>query len=742
MQDENKETSFPENQNSISEEDEIIRNDEKKAQDGEEELAADNTADEGQKKSAISSDLIRGHINTIILRSLYQGDRYGYDIINEIEQKSHGQYTLKQPTLYSALKRLESQGYVKSYWGGVSNGGRRRYFSLTDEGRKIAEKNQAEWEYSRTIIDSLISENDFDFSNPAPEKLDFRILRQATSRTPIVSDAQENALASTFSQNSPRPSFAELAAQHLAAQSAEDVSTQTPTPSIEIPRERSIRDMDLSLESAYTSEGMLLPEDERSPLHQPRRTMAWKQGVAVETGFPLAFPFDEERSIRDSDMTLDSAYGNENTFVPVDFHTMRSTNQPLYFSETAENYVQYQNPVQEFEPTATQQPYFEEAAPYPQQPQRAQPYFEEAAPYPQQPQPVQPYFEEATPYPQQPQPAQPYFEEAAPLQNNFDALQPTIQPQTTESQMNPINQQNTSAEENESEPLPLFISRTDEEKNYKDIVTKIYRSGIKESQPYNSISRQESDRPSFDETTNDFSENESYESWSNQQPSANQEEESSYTQSFETPQTADDYTVTTSPINDTSETINAEKFDKIANDAPVIPKNIDFDEIQDQAAFDGLRLWTTNGKPMKTKMPATFFNKGVALLKAGLVFLIFSLTETAIATIFKTEWQLDYAYLGVMAGIAVLPLLISAVLYFAKYQPFCKKSTHSHAVQNGVAAFIATILLLVAVDFMLNINLTEQAVLIKYVAIPVVYLFNIIVFSIAYYCLSKNKAKK
>ena len=40
--------------------------------------------------SAISSDLIRGHINTIILRTLYDGDKYGYEIINEIEEKSKG----------------------------------------------------------------------------------------------------------------------------------------------------------------------------------------------------------------------------------------------------------------------------------------------------------------------------------------------------------------------------------------------------------------------------------------------------------------------------------------------------------------------------------------------------------------------------------------------------------------------------------------------------------------------------
>ena len=47
----------------------------------------------------ISADLIRGHINTIILRSLYDGDKYGYEIIDEIEKKSGGMYTIKQPTL-------------------------------------------------------------------------------------------------------------------------------------------------------------------------------------------------------------------------------------------------------------------------------------------------------------------------------------------------------------------------------------------------------------------------------------------------------------------------------------------------------------------------------------------------------------------------------------------------------------------------------------------------------------------
>ena len=152
-------------------------------------------------ENSISSDLIRGHINTIILRTLYDGDKYGYEIINEIEEKSKGQYSLKQPTLYSALKRLESQDYVTSYWGGVSNGGRRKYFQITEKGRKIVEQNLAEWEYSRTVIDSLISEKDYDFSNPPPtSSVDFNLLKKSTTRVPISKGEEADEIDLSFSE--------------------------------------------------------------------------------------------------------------------------------------------------------------------------------------------------------------------------------------------------------------------------------------------------------------------------------------------------------------------------------------------------------------------------------------------------------------------------------------------------------------------------------------------------------------
>lgn len=162
-----------------------MKEDEVFDEDNEDNKQQDSSAErDDSSKSTISADLIRGHINTIILRTLDERDKYGYEIINEIEEKSHGQYTLKQPTLYSALKRLENQGYIKAYWktDDVTLGGRRKYFTLTELGREFSEKNQSEWEYSRTVIDSLISDRSFDFSQPAPTPVDFKILKQSVTR--------------------------------------------------------------------------------------------------------------------------------------------------------------------------------------------------------------------------------------------------------------------------------------------------------------------------------------------------------------------------------------------------------------------------------------------------------------------------------------------------------------------------------------------------------------------------------
>src|SRR4051794_2626958 len=113
--------------------------------------------------NGVSADLIRGNIDTIILRVLKDGDNYGYEIMKAISEGSSGEYVLKEPTLYSSLKRLEKASYIKAYWGNQSQGGRRKYYTLTKEGTSVYARNLEAWNRAKELIDRLVqerSEND------------------------------------------------------------------------------------------------------------------------------------------------------------------------------------------------------------------------------------------------------------------------------------------------------------------------------------------------------------------------------------------------------------------------------------------------------------------------------------------------------------------------------------------------------------------------------------------------------
>lgn len=103
----------------------------------------------------ISSDLIRGHIDTIVLNSLLSSDKNVQDITDYISEKSNGEYEMNQATLYSSLKRLESLKEIESYWHSV-DGGRRKFFKITEIGKNHVNENLTSWTYSRGIIDKLI----------------------------------------------------------------------------------------------------------------------------------------------------------------------------------------------------------------------------------------------------------------------------------------------------------------------------------------------------------------------------------------------------------------------------------------------------------------------------------------------------------------------------------------------------------------------------------------------------------
>jgi DNA-binding PadR family transcriptional regulator len=105
-----------------------------------------------------SADLLRGHTDTVVLSILINGDNYGYDIHKSIIDKLGGDYELKEATLYSSYKRLESGGYIASYWGDETLGGRRKYYSITESGRELFRQNRDDWAKTQTVLNKLLEE--------------------------------------------------------------------------------------------------------------------------------------------------------------------------------------------------------------------------------------------------------------------------------------------------------------------------------------------------------------------------------------------------------------------------------------------------------------------------------------------------------------------------------------------------------------------------------------------------------
>ena len=107
---------------------------------------------------ALSADILRGYTDAIILRQLAQGDSYGYQINKNVSALSGGAFEMKEATLYTAFRRLESAGYIRSYWGDELSGARRRYYAITDVGREKLRADRAAWMETKDQIDLLLME--------------------------------------------------------------------------------------------------------------------------------------------------------------------------------------------------------------------------------------------------------------------------------------------------------------------------------------------------------------------------------------------------------------------------------------------------------------------------------------------------------------------------------------------------------------------------------------------------------
>ena len=668
----------------------------------------------GEKKPAseptISSDLIRGHINTIILRALYERDKYGYEIIYEIEEKSKGQYTLKQPTLYSALKRLEQQDYVVSYWGtGDTNGGRRKYFQITEKGRAVVEQNLAEWEYSRTIIDSLISEKDYDFSNPPPASgVDFSILKKSTSRVPMSSPKEEDPEDGEFSEEAPEEDFEEEPSPVDAEEDAaeEDLSPRSETESVSAEAASS----PASGQGAPAETAAENPDPENP--HPGSDTAAFEyilknlmqQYPDLEDNPPesaeAAAPAEDEPQPPETP-TLSEEVDEDTPYADVKIVHQPTEEELRRIHENYEKLVGDTPNTAFYE--ASQREYAKARGVYQEE---VPPVREEPVP-PYGPEYAQPPYGEAPYQSSYQEPYQTSYQE--PYQTSYQEPYQTPQPEPAP-QPEPTPQQQAAAD-------LLYSNRPAEERNYKDLIARLYNSEPKEEPLYETPAPQPAPAP---------------------QPEPEpvpQPEPEPVPQPQPAPQPAP-----------AAEDFSAEQTQSAAAYANVrsygSTAGIEFYDVMERAEQDGLRITTANGKRNRNYTSPSVradgtFDKGRLLFITALWVFAVALVECIVCACLKNVLSLSVAYVVVPFVLDLVFLLAFVILYIRGYGKNSRKGkTHSY-LSATLIVYVNILLIICLIAFLvIGFNGTLSAAnILKTAIFPCIYLFNVPLFAIIYYLL-------
>lgn len=114
----------------------------------------------------ISSDVIRGYNDTIILYLLLDKPSYGYEISKQIRQLSEDKYVIKETTLYSAFTRMEKNGYIQSFSDNdLTNGKRRTYYRITEVGRNYYQQKCEEWNLTKEVVENFILKGESNYGS-------------------------------------------------------------------------------------------------------------------------------------------------------------------------------------------------------------------------------------------------------------------------------------------------------------------------------------------------------------------------------------------------------------------------------------------------------------------------------------------------------------------------------------------------------------------------------------------------
>ena len=100
---------------------------------------------------------LSGSTGLLVLSLLSEGDKYGYQMIAELEERSDRTFCLKEGTLYPILHTLEKTGAVRSYEKEAPTGRMRKYYHLTRSGLRLLGERREEWRQFSRAVDAILA---------------------------------------------------------------------------------------------------------------------------------------------------------------------------------------------------------------------------------------------------------------------------------------------------------------------------------------------------------------------------------------------------------------------------------------------------------------------------------------------------------------------------------------------------------------------------------------------------------
>jgi len=105
----------------------------------------------------MEGEMLKGHLDLIVLAALSRGPAHGYAVIEAIRRRSGQAFDLPEGTIYPALHRLEQAALLSSRWVIAESGRRRRVYTLTQRGQRALSDQSNVWRQFSAAIGSLLA---------------------------------------------------------------------------------------------------------------------------------------------------------------------------------------------------------------------------------------------------------------------------------------------------------------------------------------------------------------------------------------------------------------------------------------------------------------------------------------------------------------------------------------------------------------------------------------------------------